>query len=156
MNTKIYVGNILYEVTDQDLRDLFSQFGEVTSAEVVRYQKSKRSKGFGFVRMSTVEQAQAAVQALNDQDYRGRKLFLDFARSEDPAPDVREKQLNTARAAETPAPTFTPVQSEVYAEPAVDMPVEEVHPEMQQQHEEQPMRNFGTIFSNSPGKSEDQ
>lgn len=175
MNSKIYVGNILYEITDQDLKDLFSAYGEVTSAEVVRYQKSKRSKGFGFVRMASVEQAQAAVAALNNQDYRGRKLFLDFAKSEDPAPDVREKQLQTAQqAASLPPKQFSPVthtpleepiHPEVHEEPESEMPVEEVHPQMQApvndipdavqqaKPEEQPIRNFGTIFSNSPGKN---
>jgi hypothetical protein len=91
--------------------------------------------------MGSVEQAQAAVAALNNQDYRGRKLFLDFAKSEDPAPDVREKQLQTAQqAASLPPKQFTPmthtpieepVHPEVHEEPAPEMPVEEVHPQMQ-------------------------
>lgn len=159
MNSKIYVGNILYEVTDQDLRDLFSQYGRVTSAEVVRYQKSKRSKGFGFVRMSSDEEAQAAVAALNNQDYRGRKLFLDFAKAEDPTTEVREKQMNTAQqAAENPPKAYEKMTHTPLEEPAPEMQIEEVHPQMQApqempQQEEHPMRNFGTIFSNSPGKN---
>lgn len=91
MNTKLYVGNLLYECTDDDLRQLFSQFGEVVSAEIVRYKKSRRSKGFGYVRFAAPESAQQAIETLNGQDFQGRRLMLAEARSADPTPEVMEE-----------------------------------------------------------------
>jgi RNA recognition motif-containing protein len=89
---KLYVGNLLYEVTDADLNELFSPYGEVQSAEVVRYRKSKRSKGYGFVVFTTAESANAALEALNNTDYRGRKLMLAIAKAE----KFDESQASTA------------------------------------------------------------
>lgn len=80
MGTKLYVGNLLYEVTDEDLKQLFSQAGNVVSASVIRYADSGRSKGFGFVEMSTPEEAQAAMDMFNGQDHQGRKLVVSEAR----------------------------------------------------------------------------
>lgn len=80
MAKKLYVGNLLYEVSDDDLRELFSQQGAVTSASVVRYHDSGRSKGFGFVEMENDEDAKKAQDALNGQDYKGRKLVVNEAR----------------------------------------------------------------------------
>lgn len=82
IQNKLYVGNLLYEVTDEDLNQLFSPYGEVQSAEVVRYRKSKRSKGYGFVVFTAPESANAALEALNNTDYRGRKLMLAIAKAE--------------------------------------------------------------------------
>lgn len=84
MGTKLYVGNLLYEVTDEDLKQLFSQAGNVVSASVIRYQDSGRSKGFGFVEMSTPEEAQAAIDMFNGQDHQGRKLVVSEARPPKP------------------------------------------------------------------------
>ena len=80
MAKKLYVGNLLYEVDDNQLRDLFTQYGEVTSAQVIRYQDSGRSKGFGFVEMADDAAAQAAMDALNGQDHNGRRLVVSEAR----------------------------------------------------------------------------
>lgn len=80
MAKKLYVGNLLYEVDDNALRDLFTQYGEVTSAQVIRYQDSGRSKGFGFVEMADDAAAQAAMDALNGQDHQGRRLVVSEAR----------------------------------------------------------------------------
>lgn len=84
MGTKLYVGNLLYEVTDDQLKDLFSQAGNVTSATVIRYRDSGRSKGFGFVEMSTPEEAKAAIDMFNGQDNQGRKLVVSEARPPKP------------------------------------------------------------------------
>lgn len=84
MNKKLYVGNLLYEVTDDDLRDQFSQIGAVASASVVRYADSGRSKGFGFVEMETEEDAQKAIDQFNSQDLKGRKLIVSEARPPQP------------------------------------------------------------------------
>ena len=70
----IYVGNLAYKSTDEDLRTLFAQYGEVTSARVVVDRASGRSKGFGFVEMPNEEQAAAAIAALNGHDLDGRPI----------------------------------------------------------------------------------
>lgn len=70
----IYVGNLAYKSTDEDLRSLFSQYGEVTSARVVTDRVSGRSKGFGFVEMPDEASAQAAIDAINGNDFQGRPL----------------------------------------------------------------------------------
>jgi RNA recognition motif-containing protein len=80
MNKKLYVGNLLYEVSDDDLKNLFAQAGNVVSATVIRYQDSGRSKGFGFVEMSTEEEAQKAIDTFNGLDNQGRKLVVSEAR----------------------------------------------------------------------------
>jgi RNA recognition motif-containing protein len=67
-------------VTDADLQDLFSQFGTVQSAQVIMDRDTGRSKGFGFVEMSTSEEGQAAIQALHDKEHDGRKLTVNEAR----------------------------------------------------------------------------
>jgi RNA recognition motif-containing protein len=84
MNKKLYVGNLLYEVTDDELSQLFAQAGTVTSAQVIRYQDTGRSKGFGFVEMSTEEEAQKAIDMFNGQDNKGRKLVVSEARPMQP------------------------------------------------------------------------
>ena len=70
----IYVGNLAYKTTDDDLRALFSEHGEVTSARVVTDRVSGQSKGFGFVEMPDRDAAQKAIDAINGQDLQGRKL----------------------------------------------------------------------------------
>ncbi len=70
----IYVGNLAYKTTDDDLRTLFSAHGEVTSARVVTDRISGQSKGFGFVEMPDRDSAQKAIEAINGQDLQGRAL----------------------------------------------------------------------------------
>ncbi len=70
----IYVGNLAYKTTDDDLRTLFSAHGEVTSARVVTDRVSGQSKGFGFVEMPDRDAAQKAIDAINGNDFQGRKL----------------------------------------------------------------------------------
>ncbi len=70
----IYVGNLAYKTTDDDLRALFEAHGEVTSARVVSDRISGQSKGFGFVEMPDREAAQKAIDAINGEDFQGRKL----------------------------------------------------------------------------------
>lgn len=84
MNKKLYVGNLLYEITDEDLKQLFSQFGNVVSAQVIRYADTGRSKGFGFVEMEDEAGAKAAIDALNQKDYKGRMLVVNEARPPQP------------------------------------------------------------------------
>jgi len=77
---RIYVGNLPYSMTDDDLRDIFSEFGDLASAEVIKDKFSGQSKGFGFVDMPNNSEADAAIKALNETDMRGRKLTVNEAR----------------------------------------------------------------------------
>ncbi len=77
---KLYVGNLTYGVTDSDLEELFSQYGSVQSAQVIQDRETGRSKGFGFVEMSSDAEAQAAIDGLNEQDHNGRNLTVNEAR----------------------------------------------------------------------------
>jgi RNA recognition motif-containing protein len=70
----IYVGNLPYQADDQQLQDLFAQHGNVTSARVIVDKFTGQSKGFGFVEMPDNSEANAAIQALNEQDFMGRPL----------------------------------------------------------------------------------
>ncbi|MCE3011113.1 MAG: RNA recognition motif domain-containing protein [Pseudobdellovibrionaceae bacterium] len=80
MGKKIYIGNLSYSVNDQDLTDLFSQFGQVESARIVTDRDSGRSKGFAFVEMSTDTEASDAIAKLNGQDYSGRAMNVSEAK----------------------------------------------------------------------------
>jgi RNA recognition motif-containing protein len=80
MGKKLYCGNLSYNVMDDELRELFGAFGTVTSAQVIMDRESGRSKGFGFVEMSTDDEAQAAVNGLNGKDNNGRALTVNEAK----------------------------------------------------------------------------
>ncbi|NUQ49293.1 MAG: RNA-binding protein, partial [Phycisphaerae bacterium] len=80
MGKKLYVGNLSYSVTDTDLEQLFSAHGQVESAQVITDRETGRSKGFGFVEMSSSEEAQAAITALNGQQHDGRALTVNEAK----------------------------------------------------------------------------
>lgn len=77
---KLYVGNFLYETTEDDLKDLFAQAGTVVSATIIRFRDSGRSKGFGFVEMSSEEEAKKAIEMFHGQDFKGRKMVVSEAR----------------------------------------------------------------------------
>ena len=80
MGMRLYVGNLSYSVTSQSLEELFGEFGQVKSAQVVQDRDTGRSKGFGFVEMNDNSQAQAAIQALNLKEVDGRCLTVNEAR----------------------------------------------------------------------------
>ena len=80
MGKKLYVGNLPFSATDQSLVDLFSQCGTVDSANLIMDRDSGRSKGFGFVEMSTDDEAQAAIEMYDGKDFDGRKLTVNVAR----------------------------------------------------------------------------
>jgi RNA recognition motif-containing protein len=86
---RIYVGNLKYAVTDDQLRDMFSEFGEVVSADVIKDKFSGQSKGFGFVEMPNDAEANDAIQALNDAMQDGRKLTVNEARPRTERPAKR-------------------------------------------------------------------
>jgi len=75
----IYVGNLSWQMTDEDLRTLFEQYGSVTSAKIVKDKVSGRSKGFGFVEMPEEGEAQNALSSLYDSEVLGRKIIVNEA-----------------------------------------------------------------------------
>lgn len=79
----IYVGNLSFEVTDDDLRQAFEEFGVVESASVIMDKYSGRSRGFGFVEMPTNDEANAAISGLDGSDLKGRNLKVNEARPRD-------------------------------------------------------------------------
>ena len=84
MGRKIYVGNLSYNVTSSDLEQLFTQHGQVQSAEVIQDRATGRSKGFGFVEMGSDEEATAAINALNGAEHDGRNLTVNEAKPKEP------------------------------------------------------------------------
>ena len=86
MAKKLYVGSLPYKTTDSDLSDLFSQAGPVASASVVSDKMTGRSRGFGFVEMSTDEEANKAIEMFNGQEMEGRKIVVNEARPFQPKP----------------------------------------------------------------------
>ena len=83
MGSKIYVGGLPYATTDAQLQEIFSAHGTVESARVITDKFSGRSRGFGFVEMSSSEEAQKAIQALNGSDLGGRTLTVNEARPQE-------------------------------------------------------------------------
>lgn len=84
VGNKLYVGNLTYRTNSSDLEQLFSQFGSVQSAEVISDRDTGRSKGFGFVEMSTDAEAKAAIDGLHDTEVDGRRLTVNEARPREP------------------------------------------------------------------------
>ena len=82
----IYVGNLSYEVTEDELREEFSAFGEVESVRLITDRYSGRPKGFGFIEMPTESEGQAAIEALNGKTVKDRAMNVNVAR---PRPDNR-------------------------------------------------------------------
>jgi len=77
---RIYVGNLAYSVTDEDLREAFGEYGDLASAEVIKDKFSGQSKGFGFVDMPNNSEADTAIKELNESMFKGRKLTVNEAR----------------------------------------------------------------------------
>ncbi|WFN35598.1 RNA-binding protein [Methanogenium sp. S4BF] len=82
-SSKLYVGNLTYSVTEAQLRELFEDFGDVKDVRVIE------RKGFGFVEMGTVEEAEKAMEALNETEFTGRTLRIDEARPQRPRTEYR-------------------------------------------------------------------
>lgn len=76
----IYVGNLSYKVSDQELMEIFSEFGEVISAKVIKDRESGRSKGFGFVEMANESEAQKAINELDGSEINSRTVKVNKAR----------------------------------------------------------------------------
>ncbi|MFB3141623.1 MAG: RNA recognition motif domain-containing protein [Acidobacteriota bacterium] len=83
MNKKLYVGGLPYSVTEDKLQEIFSAHGTVESARVITDRFTGRSRGFGFVEMSSEEEAQKAIDSLNESDLDGRSLTVNEARPQE-------------------------------------------------------------------------
>jgi cold-inducible RNA-binding protein len=86
---KLFVGNLSWNLASEDLRELFSEFGTVEDAIVLTDKFTHRSKGFGFVTMSTAEEAQAAIDGLNEKEIDGRQIVVNVAQPPRPREDRR-------------------------------------------------------------------
>ncbi len=80
MSTKLYVGNLSFRTTSEELREMFSQAGTVESASIIEDRETGRSRGFGFVEMATPEEAQAAIAQFNGKELGGRNLTVNEAK----------------------------------------------------------------------------
>lgn len=97
MSKKLYVGNLPYTTNNESLKDLFAQCGTVESANVIIDKMSGRSKGFGFVEMSTDEEAQTAISTLNGKEFEGRNLTVNEARPMEERPKRSFDRGNSGR-----------------------------------------------------------
>ena len=97
MEKKLYVGGLSYDTTEAGLRDAFSQAGEVVSAAVITDKMSGRSRGFGFVEMSTEEGAQKAIDMWNGYDLGGRRVTVSIARPKERRPRDDDRKDNYQR-----------------------------------------------------------
>ncbi|MEW6544535.1 MAG: RNA-binding protein [Nitrospirota bacterium] len=86
MGNKLYVGSLPYSTTEQQLSELFAQYGTVQSAKVITDRYTGQSRGFGFVEMATSEEAQKAIQGLNGTNLGGRTLVVNEARPQEKRP----------------------------------------------------------------------
>lgn len=86
VSMNIYVGNLSYSTTEDDLRSAFGNFGEVTSAAVIKDRETGRSKGFGFVEMASDEEAREAMNNLNGTEFQGRQVKVNEARPREERP----------------------------------------------------------------------
>jgi len=86
MEAKLYVGNLPFTTDDGDLQSLFAQAGTVTSVQVIKDRASGRSKGFGFVEMSSGDEAQSAINMFHGKDFNGRAMTVNLARPREERP----------------------------------------------------------------------
>ncbi len=84
MSKRLYVGNLSYSVTSDDLQQLFEQYGAVTSAQVLSDRETGRSRGFGFVEMANDDEADSAIESLDGTDHDGRRLTVNEAKPRTP------------------------------------------------------------------------
>lgn len=87
----IYIGNLAYTVSEDDLRDAFSEFGQVNSANIITDKFSGRSKGFGFVEMSNDSEAREAIESMNNKDWKGRNITVNEAKPREERPARRDR-----------------------------------------------------------------
>lgn len=91
---KIFIGNLPWSIKKDQLRELFSSFGDIVEAIVIEDQRTGRSKGFGFVTFATAESASAAVQEMHEKEIEGRKILVSIARPREERPQRENRQEN--------------------------------------------------------------
>ncbi|MDF7826954.1 RNA-binding protein [Pontiellaceae bacterium B12227] len=91
MEKRIYVGNLSYNTIEDDIRSLFEQAGSVASCQLMLDKFTSRSRGFAFVEMETVEEANSAVEMLNEKDFEGRALRVNIAKPREERPPRRDR-----------------------------------------------------------------
>lgn len=84
MSSKLYVGNLSFSIDETSLQSMFAELGTVTSAKIIMDRDSGRSKGFGFVEMSSAQEAKAAIEKMNGAEFDGRALTVNEARPQEP------------------------------------------------------------------------
>ena len=114
MNKRLYVGNLSYSVTSEQLKKDFSAAGEVADAEVICYSDSGRSKGFGFVEMATEEAAQEAIKMFDSKDHEGRTINVAEARP--PREDAGGSEAEAVEAVAETAEEATEAPADTEAE----------------------------------------
>jgi RNA recognition motif-containing protein len=92
MGKKIYVANIPFNATEQDIKDLFSDYGEVVSAKIITDKFTGQSKGFGFVEMGSDEDAKKTISELNGKTFMGKTLTLAEARPQQPRTGFKDRK----------------------------------------------------------------
>jgi hypothetical protein len=133
-STRVYVGNLSYDVSEQDLQELFKGIGGVRNVEIVYNRSTHRSKGYGFVEMLHMDEAINAVEVLNDQPFMGRKLTVSGAKSKgqdereenEERPEREARPVVIAPLPQFDAPAPAAVAAEVQAEPQIQTIVETV------------------------------
>ncbi|NMC36523.1 RNA-binding protein [Candidatus Beckwithbacteria bacterium] len=90
-NNRLYVGNLPYSVTSEQLQSMFAEYGEITSAYVIIDKRFNRSKGFGFVEFAAEDAATAAIEAMNGKEIDGRALVVNVARPMEPRPGFQNR-----------------------------------------------------------------
>jgi RNA recognition motif-containing protein len=97
MNNKLFVGNLSFETTENDLQDAFAAFGTVTEANLMTDRVTNRPRGFGFVTMGTDEEAQKAIAGLNSHDLNGRAITVNVARPREERPAGGRREYGGSR-----------------------------------------------------------
>ncbi|MCB1131397.1 MAG: hypothetical protein KDN05_09735 [Verrucomicrobiae bacterium] len=129
-SSRVYVGNLSYDVSEQDLQELFKGIGGVRNVEIVYNRSTHRSKGYGFVEMLHKDEAVRAVEVLHDQPFMGRKMIVSGAKSkgqddredQDGRDETPQKPVELAPLPEKPEPAETPAAE---AEPKIETVVEQ-------------------------------
>lgn len=97
MASKLYVGNLSYNVTEDQLRELFAQAGTIKEIAMITDRDTQRPKGFGFVEMATPEEAQKAIELFNEQELDGRRLMVNMARPKEDRGGARSSYSSGSR-----------------------------------------------------------
>lgn len=96
MNNKLFVGNLSFDLTENDLQDAFAAFGTVTEANLMMDRTTNRPRGFGFVTMSTDDEAQKAIDGLNGKQVGGRAMTVNIARPREDRPAGERREFRGA------------------------------------------------------------